>query len=157
MPYARRKASGTRFRGVGQPGEDAVFGRQVVAPPLNWDVTTVTTRALLDRVQDGLLAGPDHTGEAMYDLQSGLHEIKSRSSAAEWERVAAECVAHPVGPLLWQDPFTRHSYERPSGYAGDARLLDYLYGVAGAPAGTTARGASVFGHMMSQQGACWRS
>ena len=51
MPYARRKASGTRFRGVGQTG-DAVFGRQVVAPPLNWDVTTVTTRALLDRVHE---------------------------------------------------------------------------------------------------------
>lgn len=153
MPYARRKASGTRFRGVGQTGEDAVFGRQVVAPPLNWDVTTVTTRALLDRVHDGLLASPDDTGEAMYDLQSGLHEIKLRSSAAEWERVAAECVAHPVGKLLWQDPFTRHSYERPSGYAGDARLLDYLYGVEGAAAGTTALGASVFGHMMSQQGA----
>src|SRR6478752_7235051 len=100
MPYARRKASGTRFRGVGQTG-DVKFGRQVVAPPLNWDVTTVTTRALLDRVHDRLLASPEDTGEAMYDLQFGLHEIKSRSSAEEWERVAVECVAHPVGLLLW--------------------------------------------------------
>jgi hypothetical protein len=135
---------------------DPVVGQRVAAAaaaPANWDVVTVTTRTLLDKVHDGLLAGPHDTGDAMYHLQFGLHEIKSRCSADEWERVAAECRAHPLAKLLWQDPFTRHSYERPSGYAGDARLLDYLYGVAGAPAGTTALGASVFGHMMAQQGA----
>ena len=86
MPYARRKASGSRFRGVGSTGDavvgGAVFGRQVVtAAPLDWDVTTVTTRALLDRVHDGLLASPADTGDAMYQLQSGLHQIKSRCSA----------------------------------------------------------------------------
>jgi SAM-dependent methyltransferase len=124
-----------------------------VAAPANWDVVTVQTRALLDRVHDRFLAAPHDTGDAMYELQFGLHEVKSRCSADEWERVAAECQGHPVGKLIWQDPFTRHSYERPSGYAGDARLLDYLYGEAGPPAGTTALGASVFGHMMAQQGA----
>jgi hypothetical protein len=135
-----------------------VLARQQVGappppPPTNWDVLTVTTRALLDRVHDRLLAAPTDTGQAMYHLQSGLRDVKSRCSEAEWERVAADCQAHPVAKLLWQDPFTRHSYERPSGYAGDARLLDYLYGVAAAPAGTTELGASVFGHMMAQQGA----
>jgi extracellular factor (EF) 3-hydroxypalmitic acid methyl ester biosynthesis protein len=154
MPYARRGSLGGRFRDAGDVGQ-TVRVRQVAAPapPPSWDVVTVTTRALLDRVHDRLQASPHDTGEAMYHLQSGLREVKSRCSADEWERVAAECQAHPVAKLLWQDPFTRHSYDRPSGYAGDARLLDYLYGVSGAPPGTTPLGESVFGHMMAQQGA----
>jgi hypothetical protein len=104
-------------------------------------------------VHEQFLASPGDTGPAMYQLQSGLHEIKSKCASDDWDRVAAECETHPVARLVWQDPFTRHSYEKPGGYAGDARLLDYLYGIADAPAGTTTVGASIFGHMMSQQGA----
>jgi hypothetical protein len=122
-------------------------------PRIEWDAITLAARVLLDRVHEQLQASPHDTGPAMYQLQSGLHAVKSRCSADEWDLVVAECDAHPVAKLLWQDPFTRHSYDKPSGYAGDARLLDYLYGVADAPAGTTQLGASVFGHMMNQQGA----
>jgi hypothetical protein len=89
----------------------------------------------------------------MYQLQSGLSEVRSSCPADEWDRVASQCQTHPVGKLVWQDPFTHHSHSRPSGYAGDARLLDYLYGESGVPEGTTALGASVFRHMMAQQGA----
>ena len=149
MPYVERRSSRGKFRAEGAEA----FARRPAVAPANWDVVTVTTRTLLDKVYDRLLATPHDAGDAMYQLQSGLHEVKSRCSAEEWDRAAAECRAHRVASLLWQDPFTRHSYERPSGYAGDARLLDYLYGVSGPPAGTTALGASVFRHMMAQQGA----
>jgi extracellular factor (EF) 3-hydroxypalmitic acid methyl ester biosynthesis protein len=121
--------------------------------PLELDMVTLTTRAMLDRVHARFMAHPTNTGPAMYELQLGLHQVKSRCSPDDWDRVVAECEAHPVAQFVWQDPFTKHSYDKPGGYAGDARLLDYLYGVAGAPAGTTMLGASVFGHMMQQQGA----
>jgi hypothetical protein len=104
-------------------------------------------------VYDGLKSDPTDTGPAMYELQTGLLDIKSKCSADEWDRVAVDCESHPVARLVWQDPFTRHSYIKPAGYAGDARLLDYLYGIAAIPGGTTALGASVCGHMMQQQGA----
>lgn len=121
--------------------------------PLHTDAITVTTRGLLDETYDAFLAFPDDAGDAMYQLQSRLREIKLRCSADDWGRVAAECETHPVSRLVRQDPFTRHSYEKPGGYAGDARLLDYLYGIADVPPGTTPLGASIFGHMMAQQGA----
>lgn len=120
---------------------------------LQTDAITVTTRALLDNVYEAFLASPGEAGDAMYRLQCGLHEVKSQCSADDWGRVAAECETHPVCRLIRQDPFTRHSYEKPGGYAGDARLLDYLYGLAPVPPGTTPLGASIFSHMMNQQGA----
>jgi hypothetical protein len=124
-----------------------------VRSPLHLDAITLAMRSLLDRAYEGLKADPTHTGPVMYELQTGLLDIKSKCSVDEWDRVAVDCEAHPIARLLWQDPFTRHSYLKPSGYAGDARLLDYLYGIAEVPAGTTPLGASVCGHMMQQQGA----
>jgi hypothetical protein len=131
----------------------APVAHAIVRKPLELDAVTLSMRSLLDRGYEGLKADPTNTGPAMYELQTGLLEIKSKCSADEWDRVAVDCEAHPVARLVWQDPFTRHSYLKPSGYAGDARLLDYLYGIADVPAGTTPLGASVCGHMMQQQGA----
>ncbi|HEV2294509.1 MAG TPA: class I SAM-dependent methyltransferase [Tepidisphaeraceae bacterium] len=127
--------------------------RMATRMPLQIDAFAQTIRMLLDNAYDMLVDAPQDTGSAMYHLQFGLHEVKSRCSADEWERVIAECQSHRISRLVLQDPFTRHSYEQPGGYAGDARLLDYLYGVAGIPAGTTPLGASVFGHWMTQRGA----
>ena len=108
----------------------------ILRKPLELDAITLTMRSLLDRVYEGLKSNPSDTGPAMYQLQTGLLDLKSKCTADEWDRVAVDCEAHPVARLVWQDPFTRHSFLKPSGYAGDARLLDYLYGIASIPAGT---------------------
>ena len=121
--------------------------------PFQRDDATVETDVLLETACDQLRGSPAQTVRAMFDLQFGLEQIKSGTSPQVWQSVIAQCQAHPVSQLLWQDPFTHHSYAKPKGYSGDAQLLDFLYGLTDVPAGTTSLGASVFGHMMRQQGA----
>jgi extracellular factor (EF) 3-hydroxypalmitic acid methyl ester biosynthesis protein len=51
-------------------------------------------------------------------------------SKEAWDAfVRDECLAHPVCDYIHQDPFTRRSFRKPRGYAGDAVLIDYIYGL----------------------------
>lgn len=123
------------------------------SPPLTLEMVEVMTRALLDRIQTSFTQRPDQSGQWMTELQAGLRSIQATSDAASWDKVTAICLAHPVARQVWQDPFTHHSFRKPKGYAGDAQLLDYLYGLSPAPGETTSLGKMVFDHMMAQQGA----
>ncbi|MCB9741352.1 MAG: class I SAM-dependent methyltransferase [Alphaproteobacteria bacterium] len=55
---------------------------------------------------------------------------------------------HPVLARLHEDPFLRHSFERPRGYPGDAELLDFIYGVG--RAGDKVAKSSTWGQRMAQ-------
>src|SRR4030081_2387034 len=48
----------------------------------------------------------------------------ARRSAVEFK---SACRNHPMFDLIQQDPCSRHAYEKPRGYAGDAVMLDYIY------------------------------
>jgi extracellular factor (EF) 3-hydroxypalmitic acid methyl ester biosynthesis protein len=122
------------------------------SPVLRREVTQVIS-GLLDKVLAEFHAAPDSAGPAMFELQSELAAVKETSDFDTWAEISALCIAHPVGSMIHQDPFTNHCYVKPRGYAGDAELLDYLYGVVEAPTGTTELGRSIFHHMMAQQGA----
>jgi extracellular factor (EF) 3-hydroxypalmitic acid methyl ester biosynthesis protein len=64
----------------------------------------------------------------MLTLHHGLFHLRRQWSRKEWRRFCLEIArVHPLRELLHQCPFTRHGYERPRGYAGDAALIDYLY------------------------------
>jgi SAM-dependent methyltransferase len=109
-------------------------------------------RLILDDAYHLLSSG--QVSEGMERLMSGLSEIREHCRSERWEQNShAEGLNHPVSRLVWQDPFTEHSYRKPSGYPGDARLLDYLYGVSEAPAETSPLGKEVFSYMMAQLGA----
>lgn len=87
-------------------------------------------------------------------LMRGLLQVRRAADAESWETFCrTEAIGHPIGALLWQDPFTAHSFDRPRGYPGDAQLLDYLYGEASLPASTSKVGAGVFAYMMGCRGA----
>jgi hypothetical protein len=73
-------------------------------------------------VDEGLVA------EAMSELAVGLRPRRLGSTREEWNEVVAACLRHPVKELVHQDPFTFRSFTKPRGYAGDAPLLDYVYG-----------------------------
>jgi SAM-dependent methyltransferase len=46
--------------------------------------------------------------------------------------------------LVEQEPVTRHAARRPRGYAGDAQLLDYIYGASPLPSGTSDLGRRLY-------------
>jgi extracellular factor (EF) 3-hydroxypalmitic acid methyl ester biosynthesis protein len=82
---------------------------------------------MLDSVQDLLVTG--YHAEAVRSLVIGTKDLRDCSSVADWTNFATSIARqHPVRSLIHQDPFVLHSFTQPRGYAGDAELLDYIYG-----------------------------
>jgi hypothetical protein len=68
----------------------------------------------------------------------------------DWPAYAQSCLGHPVCKLLHQDPFTYRAFAKPRGYAGDAVMMDYIYGLGeAAPAAHSATplGRAIFQYM----------
>ncbi|AFE07246.1 MCP methyltransferase, CheR-type [Corallococcus coralloides DSM 2259] len=86
-------------------------------------------REWLDSLHSRMVQGPDDTLHAgMTALHGGLIKRRRQWSPEVWKRFCQELARkHPMRPFLHQCPFTRHAFERPRGYAGDAALIDYLY------------------------------
>lgn len=85
-------------------------------------------RALLDQTLAQLHGSAD-VNRPIAMLCDELHWLRAGMPAHAWRQWAELQVrAHAVYPVLLEDPFVRHSAERPRGYPGDAELLDYIYG-----------------------------
>lgn len=89
-------------------------------------------RRFLDRIYEKFPRDPEGVSGAMADLLQGLCGMRRAMSQKDWQRFCRETVpAHDLAKLIRQDPFTFHSVKKPRGYAGDASLLDYIYGRCG--------------------------
>ncbi|WNG42491.1 class I SAM-dependent methyltransferase [Archangium minus] len=65
---------------------------------------------------------------ALESLFRGLTLLHRKWDREEWTRFCLEIVrTHPLREVIHQCPYTRHGFEKPRGYAGDAVLIDYLY------------------------------
>jgi len=83
----------------------------------------------------------------MDELVAYLGKLKNTVSDEHWQRIVELCATHDLRELVHQDPFTRHAYEKPRGYPGDAELLDYIYGPDERwtlPSGTSTLGKAIF-------------
>ena len=70
-----------------------------------------------------------------------------------WKAYSRSCLDHPLRALLHQDPFTYRAYSKPRGYAGDAVMMDYIYGLGEAKraaAEATPCGLEIFRYMDSR-------
>lgn len=84
----------------------------------------------LDHLYERLRAGDD-VDDALDDLYRHLSCWRARADEPAWRRVIVERIRpHRLCELLHRDPFTRRAFQKPRGYAGDAVLIDYLYGLA---------------------------
>jgi SAM-dependent methyltransferase len=109
-----------------------------------WPLTPEDEK-FLGHIHDLLLQG--EVSEAFSELFPTLRARRSSATAEEWQGLMLACRSHPLRALIHQDPFTRHAYERPRGYPGDAPLLDFIYAVDEGwplPAGTTLLGEAIF-------------
>ena len=72
-------------------------------------------------------------------------EDARRQHPEDWPRLVTNVRALPGFATFLEDPFTRHAYMRPRGYAGDAGLLDFIYrGEIAAPRRISGAGRAIF-------------
>lgn len=79
----------------------------------------------------------------MSGVTAHLNDLVRGPDAPSVEALEADTEFLRVREQSHQDPYTRRGFEKPRGYAGDAVLLDYIYGTAPVPEGTTEMGANV--------------
>ncbi|HEY2587045.1 MAG TPA: hypothetical protein VGI81_14965 [Tepidisphaeraceae bacterium] len=98
---------------------------------------------MLDECYRLLTSGQVRAGMDL--LMDRLSRLRRAHGSEQWDVVfLAEAIRHPISRLIWQDPFTDHSFRKPRGYPGDAALLDYIYGRTGIPEGTSELGEAIF-------------
>jgi hypothetical protein len=89
------------------------------------------------------------------DLFDGL-SVRREDDSQAWPVFARECLNHPLKHLLHQDPFTYRAFSKPRGYAGDAVMMDYIYGLGETSAAAreaTPLGRAIFSHMSTRPSA----
>lgn len=123
--------------------------RNVTPPPFNVLVPHPRSQAangtaLLNEARKLILDGAVHTGMEL--LVSGLGEHRRLTLGQEWTRFASAALEHPVRELAHQDPFTRRTFDKPRGYAGDALMLDYIYREVPLPSDTTEMGRAIYSY-----------
>jgi hypothetical protein len=106
--------------------------------------------------------------EAVYEdicrgrIASGLEDlfddlsVRREDAPEAWPEFARACLDHPLRRLLHQDPFTYRAFSKPRGYAGDAVMMDYIYGLgetSTAARGATPLGRAIFAHMSTRPSA----
>ena len=82
---------------------------------------------ILDSTCDTIDGGRVH--DAMAAVRTSLRELRSQLAPAAWAAVGDLARRHPLHTRLLESPFTRRAFEKPRGYAGDAVLMDLIYGL----------------------------
>lgn len=84
---------------------------------------------------------------AMRTMGQGMHQLRAALSEDEWRAIITGPEAAALRRIAHECPYSRRGYAKPRGYAGDAVLLDYIYGSAAPPDDTTQRGRDILAWM----------
>lgn len=111
--------------------------------PTTPDHTMREGQRFLDTIHEQMHRDPLSVSRTMSNLLQGLHRVRRQMPEDQWRQFCKEVVPrHDLSRMIQEDPFTQHSVRKPRGYAGDAELLDYIYGKR--EANTTPMGKSIF-------------
>lgn len=86
-----------------------------------------TDAAFFGRTEQLLAVG--QLGAAMDGLCDRLAEVHGRMGRAEWSGFIRDAQVEPLFYVLQEEPLTRRAFLKPRGYAGDAVMMDYIYGI----------------------------
>lgn len=76
-----------------------------------------------NKCKNGTIAKEDI--ETLFNV---LNRVQKGLPERYWKSVVVPKVqVHPVRTFIHEDPCTKHSYDKPKGYAGDAELISYFY------------------------------
>jgi extracellular factor (EF) 3-hydroxypalmitic acid methyl ester biosynthesis protein len=103
--------------------------------------------SFLDSLRQQILDSTFSVEEAHQTLVAHLFQIWKETPSEVWVTLRKKIAQHPIKDLLYQDPFTQRCFEKPRGYAGDAIMLDYIYGCS-YPEHMTEFGKAIFDHNM---------
>ena len=79
------------------------------------------------------------------DFMEWLCDLRRSLPPDEWRHVIADVIRqHPVIDLIHEEPFTARGFQKPRGYAGDAPMLDLLYGEGAIPVGLSPLGRLLY-------------
>lgn len=74
------------------------------------------------------MSSTDEFESLMEEVFLTLHSTRNSAPVATWKEQLVPMVrSHPLRTLAHQDPFTLRAFKKPRGYAGDARMLDFIY------------------------------
>lgn len=109
-----------------------------------------TTTEIFDRTHDALSGCDVHGG--MDRLRVSLRSLRARLAPDEWTHLGEEARRHPLHDLLLESPFTRRAFSKPRGYAGDAVLMDLIYGKPPVEHDLTPLGGMLYGYEFDTPG-----
>src|SRR6185369_13041245 len=67
--------------------------------------------------------------DAIRAVFQALLDARNQMSGADWAEFASGIRSHELWDVFCQDPLTRRAFEKPRGYAGDAVMMDFVYGI----------------------------
>ncbi len=106
------------------------------------ETETATWISELSRIDAGLRSAQPYA--ALNDLLHHLRALKRTCSASAWLTAVGTLRAHPLHQALLQSPLTGRAFRKPRGYAGDAVLLDVIYGTGDRPQAETSLGLAIY-------------
>lgn len=100
-------------------------------------------RALLDAVEAEMRDGA--AAASMQRLVPGLRAVRDALPPERWDAFVRDtCLGHGAAVRMREDPFVHRAYVKPRGYAGDAGILDLIYGAVPPPPDTTVLGHALY-------------
>lgn len=67
-------------------------------------------------------------GRALDMLFGSLNQHRLGCTSEDWQSLIKQCREHALLSVIHQDPFTGRAFNKPRGYAGDAEMIDMIYG-----------------------------
>lgn len=99
----------------------------------------------MDEVESLFLGNEVRKGMAR--VQVGFQNLRQEATNEDWSRfTGTDYFEHSLVRIMHEDPFTYHSFTKPRNYAGDAKLIDYMYGLQHPDPNVTDLGSQIFNY-----------